>query len=219
MSVCMGRFERKYFDEAYRNYAAQNPPRKLRFYRELAALGARGAGPRRILDLGCAFGTFLASLGPAWSRFGIDVSAYAVEEASRRVPDACFAVAHAGEIPFEGPFDVVTAFDVLEHIADLQGALQALLRSLAPGGALVLVVPVYDGPTGPLIRRLDSDETHLHKESRRFWIDWVGGSGLQLEDWWGVYRYLLPGGFYPHWPTRALRRWTPAIAMIARKPT
>ena len=183
MSGGAGRFERTYFEDAYRDYAAQNPPRKLRFYRELAARGARGAEGARILDLGCAFGTFLASLGPAWSRHGLDVSAYAVEEARRRVPGALFAVSPAGEIPFEGPFDVVTAFDVLEHVPDLRGTGQALLQRLAPGGALVLVVPVYDGPTGPLIRRLDRDATHVHKESRRFWLAWAEGLGLVLEDW------------------------------------
>jgi SAM-dependent methyltransferase len=211
------RFERAYFDEVYRDYAAQNPPRKLRFYAGLAARGARGAEGARILDVGCAFGAFLASLGPAWSRHGVDVSSYAVEEARRRVPQARFAVSATGEIPFEGPFDVITAFDVLEHVPDLRGTGQALLRRLAPGGALVLVVPVYDGPTGPLIRRLDRDDTHIHKESRRFWLDWARELGLVLEDWRGVYRYLLPGGLYVHWPTRALRRWTPAIAVIARR--
>jgi SAM-dependent methyltransferase len=215
--VSTGPFERAYFDEVYRDYAAQNPPRKLRFYAGLAARGARGTVGARILDVGCAFGAFLASLGPAWSRHGLDVSAYAVEEARRRVPGARFAVSPAGEIPFDGPFDVVTAFDVLEHVPNLLGAGQALHRRLAPGGALVLVVPVYDGPTGPLIRRLDRDDTHVHKESRRFWLDWAEGLGLVLEDWRGVYRYLLPGGLYLHWPTRALRRWTPAIAVIARK--
>ena len=193
MSGGSGRFERTYFDEAYRDYAAQNPPRKLRFYGELAARGARGADGARILDVGCAFGAFLAWLGPAWSRHGLDVSAYAVEEARRRVPGARFAVSPAGAIPFEGPFDVVTAFDVLEHVPDLRGTGQTLLRRLARGGALVLVVPVYDGPTGPLIRRLDRDATHVHRESRRFWLDWVEGLGLVLEDWRGVYRYLLPG--------------------------
>jgi SAM-dependent methyltransferase len=143
------------------------------------------------------------------------VSAFAVEEARRRVPDTEFAVAPAGQVPFDGPFDVVAAFDVLEHVVDLDGALETTMDRLAPRGALVFVVPVYDGPTGPLIRALDKDETHVHKQSRRFWLERVGRR-LHVEEWWGVYRYLFPGRVYAHWPTRALRAWTPAIAVVAR---
>lgn len=211
------RFEREYFEKAYRNYDAQNPPRKLRFYSGLAARAASGVEHPRILEFGCAFGSFLASLGSTWSRIGLDVSRYAIDEARRRVPGVSFAVCPSGEIPIEGSFDVVAAFDVLEHLLDLEATGAALVRRVAPGGALVLVVPVYDGPTGPVIRWLDDDETHVHKQSRRFWLDWVRRQGLQVEEWWGIYRYLLPGGFYVHLPTRALREWTPAIAVLARK--
>jgi len=215
MTAAEDRFERDYFETAYGDYRAQNPPRKMRFYRGLAERAAKGIERPRILELGCAFGTFLASLGSGWARFGIDVSRFAVEEARRRVPEADFAVAPAGQVPFDGPFDVVAAFDVLEHVADLDGALETVMARLAPGGALVFVVPVYDGPTGPLIRALDKDETHVHKEARRFWLKRIGRE-LRVEEYWGVFRYLLPGRVYAHWPTRALRAWAPAIAVVAR---
>lgn len=198
-----GSFEREYFDMAYGDYDAQNPPRKLRFYRGLAARAASGVERPRILELGCAFGSFLASLGPTWSRVGADVSRYAIEEARRRVPNVTFAVCPPGELPIEGTFDVVAAFDVLEHIPEVDAAGDALVRRVAPRGALVFVVPVYDGPTGPLIRWLDTDETHVHKQPRRFWLDWARRRGflVTVEDWWGIYRYLLPGGLYVHLPT------------------
>ena len=86
-----------------------------------------------------------------------DVNRYVIEEAQRRIPEAELAVADAREIRFEGPFDVVAPFDVLEHLADLEKVGKDLVQRLAPGGALVFVVPVYDGPAGPAIRRLDKD--------------------------------------------------------------
>lgn len=217
MTGLVGEFDRSYYERNYRSYELQNPPRKLAFYRALVERAAAGKARPRILEIGCAFGHFLATLDPRWRRCGMDASRYAVGRARRRAPEAAFAVADAGgEIPFAGGFDVIVAFDVLEHLADLARVREALLPRLAPGGRLVFVVPVYDGPTGPLVRLLDRDPTHVHKRSRAFWLDWAGRD-LRIVEWWGVYRYLLPGGRYLHRPTRALRGVAPAVAVVAAR--
>jgi SAM-dependent methyltransferase len=211
-----GPYERAYYEVVYRDYHRQNPPRKLRFYRRLVERVAPVDHPPRILDIGCAFGAFLSTLDPRWERFGIDLSRYATERAAETVPGATFSRAGVDEIPFPGPFDVVTAFDVIEHIPSLETVASAVSGKLAPGGHFVFVVPVYDGVTGPLIRALDRDETHVHKRSRDFWLAWARES-FTLLDWLGVYRYLLPGLGYAHLPTRLLRRFTPAIVAVARR--
>jgi SAM-dependent methyltransferase len=211
-----GDFDRSYFERAYRDYRRQNPPYKLAFYRRLVEPARRGSERPRILDVGCASGLFLAALDPGWERFGVDASAFALEAARAALPDARFALYSDGEFPFAGPFDAITAFDVLEHVADPRGLLRRIAGALAPGGAFVLVVPVYDGPTGPLVHLLDHDPTHLHKRSREFWLGAPPGE-LALEEWWGIYRYLLPAGPYVHWVTRRLRRASPAIACRFRR--
>ena len=48
-------------------------------------------------------------------------------------------------IPFEGEFDVIGAFDVIEHIEDDQAALTSMFRALKPGGDLLLIVPSTPG--------------------------------------------------------------------------
>jgi SAM-dependent methyltransferase len=197
-------FDAAYFETAYRDYVAQNPDRKLEFYRVLLN---RAGG--RILDLGCAFGGFLRGLGPAWDRHGIDVSAYALSSAPGWV-----AVASAEEQPFPGEWDAITAFDCLEHVSDLD-AVTRHFSQLKPGAQFVMVVPVYDGPLGWLVHLLDRDRTHIHKHSRQWWLRWVG-QYLQVESWQGIFRYLL-GGYYIHWPTRWFRFAAPAIVIVARK--
>jgi len=209
-------FERGYFEKNYRNYDRQNPPRKLRFYRSLAERVAPKDRAPRILDVGCAFGAFVGSLDPTWERFGSDVSRFAIERARERVPAATFAAADFSSIPFPGPFDIVTSFDVIEHVPSLDEVAATVRAKLRPGGHLIFVVPVYDGPTGPIIRLLDHDETHVHKRSRGFWLDWARAN-FTLVDWWGIYRYLMPGGLYPHVATRFWRRATPAIVVLARR--
>jgi len=210
-----GAFEREYYEANYRDYARQNPARKLRFYRRLAERASEGTSSPRILDIGCAFGAFLSALDPQWRRFGADVSQFATDRAAAAVPGATFARAGVETIPFPGPFDVVTAFDVIEHVPSLDQVASVVRSKLTPGGHFIFVVPVYDGPTGPLVRLLDKDETHLHKTSRGFWLAWAE-KNFALVEWWGIYRYLVPGLGYLHLPTRAWRRFAPAIAVVTR---
>ena len=77
-------------------------------------------------------------------------------------------------MPFEESFDVIAAFDVLEHVPLLDKALMAVKERLVSGGHFIFVVPVYDGPTAPLINALDKDKTHIHRRPPRFWLDWAG---------------------------------------------
>jgi SAM-dependent methyltransferase len=210
-------FDAAYFERSYRTYAGQNPARKLRFYASLVEEAARGRTRPRILDLGCAFGYFLQVLGDGWSKFGVDASEFALEEARRRVPRATLALGRAEDIPFEGAFDVIAAFDVLEHLPGIEAVAAGVDARLAPGGAVVFVVPVYDGPAGPLVRLLDRDTSHVQRRSRRFWLEWAARC-WRVESWLGLVRYYLEPFGYLHAPTRAFRRLTPAIAVVARKP-
>ena len=209
-------YDKAYFETQYRNYERQNPVRKIAFYRRLVVRAAGETMRPRILDIGCAFGHFLAALPAHWERCGIDASQYAVGHAARSMPEIQFAVGDWEQRPFGGHFDLITAFDVLEHVANLPDLLDWIMRSLRVGGSFVFVVPVYDGPTGPIIRFLDRDPTHVHKKVRRFWLE-CGGAGLQLSEWWGIFRYCLPGGHYIHAVTRLWREYCPAIACVLRR--
>ncbi len=211
------RYGPEYFRDVYRDYAAQNPPRKLAFYRGLADRAAGDRARPRLLEVGCGPGFFLAGLDPRFERFGTDVSAWAVTQARSRVPAAAIEQASAEAVPFSGEFDVAAAFDVLEHLPDPAAALAALDARVKPGGAIVFVVPVYDGPAGILVRALDRDPTHVQKHSRRFWLSLAAGR-FRVEEWWGIFRYLLPRGPYVHVPSLRLRGLAPAIAVLARKP-
>jgi len=209
-------FEKEYFAQNYRDYAKHNPPAKMRFYGELVESAAPQRAERRILDVGCAFGTFLGSLDDRWRKYGLDQSQHAIEHARENLPQGTFAVGSAIEIPFDEQFDAICSFDCLEHVEDLEAVRSNIIAHLAGDGAFVFVVPVYDGPTGPIIHFLDRDPTHVHKRDRWFWLSWAERS-FEIREWWGVYRYLLPGGIYAHLPTRRFRRWTPAIAVVASR--
>ncbi len=115
---------------------------------------------RRLLDIGCAAGFFLnAAQDAEFSVCGVEVSAFASE----------YARAHFGvdvrigmlkDVNFQScAFDVVTMFDVIEHIADPIRELTEIARILKPGGVLVLDTPNIESDTA----RLQGDQWWLFK--------------------------------------------------------
>lgn len=210
-----------YFDTAYRDYESQNPPAKLDHYLDVIVTRSPTVEPS-LLDVGCGRGAFLeraSSRFPAWDLFGTDIDAEGVSTTEVRVPGATIRRGDAGDIPFPPEsFDVIAAWDVLEHVSDLDVALSEIRRCLKPAGLLTIVVPVYDGVTGPLVRLLDRDPTHIHKMSRDLWVSIINEHFDDLE-WHGIHRYLLTRALYLHRPTRRMRRAAGAILISAlRRP-
>ena len=205
-------FNNVYFRRYYPDYFRQNPPYKLRHYLRLLKKYARQG---TILDIGCSYGLFVEMASKHFQCRGMDVSREVVAEASRRVPRATFASGKLPDIPFNG-LEAVTLFDVLEHVEDLDATMEAVLNGLNPGGIALVVVPVFDGPLGSLVRRLDKDPTHIHKRSRAFWLE-LGSKHFELLAWHGIFRKLLLGRFYANIPTKLLRGIAPAIVMVLRK--
>ncbi len=208
-------FDERYFASVYGDYSRQNPPRKLRFYRQLLERYLPATPSPRVLDLGCAFGLFLAGLPRECRKYGVDASYHALSAAARRVPDAHFINADCGNPPISSQFDAIMAFDVLEHIPSADETLEFVRRSLAPQGVFVFVVPVYDGPLGPAIRWLDRDPTHVHKRSREWWLG-LARQRFEVVSWTGILRYLVARRFYVHLPSTAIRGVAPAIAVVCR---
>jgi SAM-dependent methyltransferase len=108
------------------------------------AAAAMAAG-RAVLDVGCNNGYGTRHLRDhAASIVGVDVSPKAIEDARRRYAHEGidFHVIDGRTLPFEdGRFDLVTSFQVIEHIADYEPYLSEIRRVLAPGAAAVFTTP------------------------------------------------------------------------------
>ena len=96
-----------------------------------------------ILDVGCGAGVLSGHLTKFGKVVGIDPSAPAIELARVFVPSAEFHAGTLDMVDVPGPFDVVTAFDVLEHIRpdDRRSFFTRLRALLAPYGTIVLSTP------------------------------------------------------------------------------
>ncbi len=98
-----------------------------------------------ILDVGCGTGRNLNLLERWGTVLGVEPEGPGLEACRKagRGPDRVMA-APADRLPFpDASFDLVTAFDVLEHLEDDQAGLREFHRVLRPGGHLLLTVPAY----------------------------------------------------------------------------
>lgn len=106
---------------------------------------ARLARGKRVLDAGCGAGYGSAELArAAHSVVGLDRAPEAVEFARGhyQVPNLFFEQASCAGLPHpEGAFDLVVAFEVLEHLEDWRGFLLEVRRVLAPTGQFIVSTP------------------------------------------------------------------------------
>jgi SAM-dependent methyltransferase len=97
-------------------------------------------------EIGCGTGFVLSGIArrfPAAQLSATEIYADALAFASRRVPNAALYQMDARRIPFDAEFDVVGAFDVLEHIEEDKRVLSEIHRSLVSRGRLIVTVPQH----------------------------------------------------------------------------
>jgi SAM-dependent methyltransferase len=100
----------------------------------------------RYLEIGCGTGFVLSAVAAAYPNAaltGSEVFSAGLPYAAGRVPGAELLQMDARKIPYAEHFDVVGAFDVLEHIREDEAALRAIHCALRRGGGLVLTVPQH----------------------------------------------------------------------------
>jgi SAM-dependent methyltransferase len=123
------------------------------------------AGIKDVLEIGCGRGAFGVRLAQRYNYLGVEPDLESFEVAKARV-----AAAGVGEVRNvsaeelgDATFDLVCAFEVLEHIEDDAAAVKDWMRRLRPGGWLLISVPADQHRYSPFdklvghFRRYDPD--------------------------------------------------------------
>jgi len=100
----------------------------------------------RLLDVGCATGDFLAEMHKVrgWDVYGVEPSPVASQYARQHL-GVSVRTGLFDEVGFtEGSFDVITMWNVLEHLSDPFHSLSTINRLLASNGLLVVSTPILD---------------------------------------------------------------------------
>jgi len=99
-----------------------------------------------LLEIGCGNGFALAGFAgdrPGMHLTGGDIYITGLHFARERVPRAAFIQMDARFIPYVSEFDVVGAFDVLEHIDDDLSVLREIFKAVKPKGGCIISVPQH----------------------------------------------------------------------------
>jgi 2-polyprenyl-3-methyl-5-hydroxy-6-metoxy-1,4-benzoquinol methylase len=102
-----------------------------------------------LLDLGCSSGAFLQSLsGKGWDLFGIEMSEKSAKQAHAKSGAHVF-VGDILDAQFSSEsFDVITCFDVFEHLYEPRRVMSRIAEWLKPGGIFYVLVPNVDSAEG-----------------------------------------------------------------------
>ena len=125
-------------DEIYIGASATREATFRRCVRIVETYAARG----KLLDVGCAAGFFVkAACDAGWDAMGVEpcrwLADYGLTKSGVTIIPSTLAEAH---FPDES-FDVVTMWDVLEHVPDPLAELREVFRILRPGGLLLVNFP------------------------------------------------------------------------------
>lgn len=175
-------------------YVEERRGRELTFahhLRDMEKVIGPAAG-RALLDVGAYIGVFVEVAAAAgWDATGVEPSAWAAAEAARRglrVHEGTLTAPALGD----RQFDVVTLWDVIEHLHDPAGELTRAYDRLRPGGWIVVHTMDIDALTARLMgsRWPWLMDMHLYYFSRKTLAAMVAAAGFEVAKIGPQGRYL-----------------------------
>jgi ubiquinone/menaquinone biosynthesis C-methylase UbiE len=179
------------------------------FYRELASLEARNfwfssrnrlinwvfkryfPSAKDFFEIGCGTGFTLSGIQkdfPSMALSGCDIFSKGLDYAQKRVKRAEFYQMDACRLYFKEEFDVVGAFDILEHVVDDETALFEMNRVLRKRGGVLLSVPQHPA----LWSKADEAACHVRRYGSLELKKKVERSGFRILDIIPFVSILLP---------------------------
>lgn len=168
--------------DAYLDYSKDREVLEKHFKKKLAFV-LRHVSGGRLLEIGSAYGYFLALARERFDVVGFEVSEEAARYARDKLNlDVRSESLEAKAVPNES-FDCVVMWDVIEHLARPDLTVQTAAASLRPGGMLFLTTGDIESWPARLRKgkwRLIHPPTHLHYFTRRSLDALLSGVGMQV---------------------------------------
>lgn len=167
----------------------------------LWAVGRHAPAFSNMLEIGCGTGFVLTALMRAFPKArvtGSEVFTTGLGYAATRAKGATLVQMDARRIGHVDEFDLVGAFDVLEHIAEDETVLSQIHEALVPGGVLVLTVPQHRW----LWSHSDDYACHERRYSAAEMHAKLRAAGFRIERSTSFVSLLLPAMLLSRWMQR-----------------
>lgn len=134
--------------------------------------------PLEVLEIGCGIGGVVGALRqiPNLRLTGSEVYIQGLRYARLKMPEVDFIQLDATDIPFRSAFDVVGAFDVIEHIEQHDLVVQQVREALRPEGLFIVTVPQYQW----MWSTLDELVHHKRRYGRRDLLALLSRNGFEV---------------------------------------
>lgn len=150
-----------------------------RLFKRLVEQNLSRAGGTRFFEVGCGTGSFIKELAdvPGLSIVGSEIYHKGLVYARATMPDVELVQYDVTQGVIEGKFDVIAAFDVLEHIERDTDAMSNIHAMLVHGGRAIISVPQYQFLWSPL----DDLVRHKRRYSRREMTEKLKAAGFEIQ--------------------------------------
>jgi SAM-dependent methyltransferase len=169
--------------DGYSDYRGAEPVLRREFARSVKFI--RRIRPHgKLLELGCAYGFFLAEAARFFEVTGIELAQDAVDHARRTGLNVLRGAADEENLRQIGRVDVIVLFDVIEHLPEPHKTLALCRQHLNPNGIIVITT----GDFGSLVAKVTGARWRLMTPPQHLWFftqesmrRMSAGSGLAVE--------------------------------------
>lgn len=177
------KFEEEYFTSQYKKYFRINFFKKCEYQSYVKYLFKLRQGT--LLDCGCGLGNFLRFAEKKFETMGFDVSKYAISKAKIILNKSKIWVGSVEEkIPLKDKsVDIVTAFDVVEHLYEHDIFFNEVYRILNNQGIFLIRIPNMDSWTLKKKGREwygYQDKTHISMKQKDYWLNVLNDTGFNV---------------------------------------
>jgi len=148
-------------------------------------------GAASFMEIGCGTGFVLSGISeaiPELALSGSEIFSAGLALAAERLPGVELFQMDARHIPFRDEFDVIGAFDVLEHVKEDEEVLSQIYQATRKGGGILVTVPHHRF----LWSQVDEHARHMRRYSSRELKDKVRRAGFDVVKLTSFVSTLLP---------------------------
>ena len=171
------------YDESYFNTWLERLPLEKMFNEDKINLINSIKTSGKLLEIGCGRGILLNELKKDYSIQGTDISTSAIKEASKLLKKYLLKVSNIENSNIRGKYEIILAFDVLEHLKNPEKAIVKIKKALNKEGVFIFSVPNNYGLFGKLMTSFFNytDKTHISTYKRETWIKIMRDYGFKVE--------------------------------------
>ena len=147
-------------------------------------------GKTKFLEIGCGVGSFIRQIfdNEKLQITGSEIYLKGLLYAKKNLPNVDFIQFDVTQGKIDEQFDMITAFDVIEHVENDVAAISNINQMLRSGGVLIITVPQHMFLWG----KLDEIVKHKRRYSRRELMGKLTQNGFQISYWTSFLFVLFP---------------------------